>query len=369
MRTARWRALGVFRDPAAHVPGARDHRRRRTSCASCRTSAASTSPRTSTARYQISTGQLRAREDRAAPSFSGACLPLDVILRSAHGAERRVLPAQPRARRACARSGELDISAAEHPACPDDRRSGFVTFSTFGSPVPYLAAGRRRSSSPASSAPASTGCCIVGAVRGARGVRGAGRGSRSGASPRSKWALCRGGLAAGRGVPDRRRRCRTTRSPPRSSLLVVSSALRALDPPARHVEPRALAHRGAGAQRAARLVQAGVRGDRRSATCCRCSGARSVAPRPVAAGVRAGARRGRVGGVEPGRRQPLEDRRRVLRHQGRRRPSRSTCSPRARGTSAPTACARWCDQLWDWMQARSSTVGPERHPDWPIVRR
>ena len=132
-------------------------------------------------------------------------------------------------------------------------------------------------------------------------------------SPRSKWALCAIGLlpvAVFQSASSVSHDALTTAV----SLLVLSSALRALDPPegtsnrALFVEALLLSA-ALGLCKPIYVVIAfcyllPLLGPRRA------QGA-------LAARVRADPRRDRVGGVEQGRRQPLEDRRRLLRHQGR----------------------------------------------------
>jgi hypothetical protein len=176
--------------------------------------------------YQISTGQFVPIKE-AGTAFSGACLPIDLVLQMqrasgdyfVHNLELQGLHPK----------GDLDIRAGNIPRCPDDRAQGFVTFSTFGSPVPYA---------PQAAAAFVTrelgvdaeGMLIVErfAVLAAYvavvwlAIRRA---------PRSKWALCAVGLlpvAVFQSASSVSHDALTTGI----SLLVLSSALRALDPPA-----------------------------------------------------------------------------------------------------------------------------------------
>ncbi len=85
--------------------------------------------------YQMSTGHLLPeRVDKS--GFSGACVPFNVILGVDHDAVsyyRHVLLLEGK------RPGPaLPITRAEIARCPSSTSRGLVTFSTFGSPVPYL---------------------------------------------------------------------------------------------------------------------------------------------------------------------------------------------------------------------------------------
>src|SRR5262245_35673645 len=86
--------------------------------------------------YQISTGTFLP-EEHGKTGFTGACAPRDVI---------RAQRADSRAYADHLFSGTVDPSTGKPyrydpgpiVACPTDPSEGFVTFSTFPSPVPYL---------------------------------------------------------------------------------------------------------------------------------------------------------------------------------------------------------------------------------------
>lgn len=175
--------------------------------------------------YQISTGTFLP-EKIGREGFSGACVPRDVLLEQLRdssvyaphvlglGSDR---PSRP-----------IDIDASDVKPCPTDPSQGFVTFSTFGSPVPYL---------PQSAA------IFVGRQLGlgADGLLLVGRFTvltvylaivavAIARAPRSKWAFCAVGLlpvALFQAAPSVSHDAFTTAI----ALLVVSSALRALDQP------------------------------------------------------------------------------------------------------------------------------------------
>jgi uncharacterized membrane protein len=177
--------------------------------------------------YQISTGTFLPKhygsEDNG---FSGACVPRDVI--RAQRADSLVflehlgtlLPG-PTAPKSVTRLPPIQ-------ACPTDPSQGFVTFSTFGSPVPYL--------------PQAATIFVARQLGlGADGMLLAARfvvlavyltlvGIAIARTPRSKWAFCAVGLlpvALFQAAPSVSHDAFTTAM----ALLVVSSALRALDPP------------------------------------------------------------------------------------------------------------------------------------------
>jgi hypothetical protein len=177
--------------------------------------------------YQISTGTFLP-EKYGHDGFSGACIPRDVIHEQqadslVYFRHLITLPAGPTSKAALAAAKEAPITP-----CPSDPSQGFVTFSTFGSPVPYL---------PQAAAIFVTrqlGFGADGMLLVARFVVLAVYLSIVGVaiarSPRSKWALCAVGLlpvALFQAAPSVSHDAFTTAV----ALLVVSSALRALDPP------------------------------------------------------------------------------------------------------------------------------------------
>jgi len=176
--------------------------------------------------YQISTGRF-VPEKKQGTDFSGACVPLDVILQVQRASGEYFL--HNLQLQGVHTTGDLNFSAAKIPRCPDDHSKGFVTFSTFGSPVPYAP------QAAAAFVTRQLGMSVEGmliverfAVLGAYvaivwlAIR---------RSPRSKWALCAVGLlpvAVFQSASSVSHDALTTAV----SLLVLSSALRALDPPA-----------------------------------------------------------------------------------------------------------------------------------------
>ena len=175
--------------------------------------------------YQISTGHLVPEHaDRA--GFSGACIPVDVVVqveRDKFVYLRHLLDLA-----GSKAAAPKPPSRSEVPRCPHDQSEGLVTFSTFGSPVPYvpqvaailvtrslgvsvngmLLAGRLAML---------TGYIVVVALAIRR-------------SPRAKWALCATALLpvalfqSGASVSHD---TMTTAV----ALFVLSSALRTVDPP------------------------------------------------------------------------------------------------------------------------------------------
>ena len=176
--------------------------------------------------YQISTGTFLPKHYGSADhGFSGACIPRDVIREQqadslVYVAHLGSLLGQP------APKGPQRPVAIK--ACPTDASKGFVTFSTFGSPVPYL--------------PQAASIFVTRNLGlGADGMLVVARFTvlamylalvavAIARSPRSKWALCAVGLlpvALFQAAPSVSHDAFTTAM----ALLVVSSALRALDPP------------------------------------------------------------------------------------------------------------------------------------------
>lgn len=176
--------------------------------------------------YQISTGTFLP-EKVGAEGFSGACLPIDIILArqrdsSVYAAHLRAIadiPPDPNV---------PPITASRIPRCPTDASLGLVTFSTFGSPVPYL---------PQAAAVfvtrelgADTDTMLIAARFAVLATYVAMVALAIRRSPRSKWALCAVGLlpiAVMQSASSVSHDAFTTGV----ALLVVSSALRALDPP------------------------------------------------------------------------------------------------------------------------------------------
>jgi uncharacterized membrane protein len=175
--------------------------------------------------YQISTGTFLP-EKYGTQGFSGACVPRDVI-RSQRADSlvflehlNTLLPG-PEPERPITRQPPIQ-------ACPTDPSEGFVTFSTFGSPVPYL---------PQAATIFVTrqlGLGTDGMLLAARFVVLAVYltlvGVAIARTPRSKWAFCAVGLlpvALFQAAPSVSHDAFTTAM----AMLVVSSALRVLDPP------------------------------------------------------------------------------------------------------------------------------------------
>jgi uncharacterized membrane protein len=175
--------------------------------------------------YQISTGHFVPVDVPGKNGFSGACAPLDVIVQQQRASFEFYIH---NAAHAGVHVKDKTFSEADVPRCPGDPSQGFVTFSTFGSPVPYAPQAVTALVMRGLGADAET---MLIAMRFAVlftyvavvwwAIR---------RSPRSKWALCAVGLlpvaliqAGGTVSHD----ALTTGV----SLLVLSSALRALDPP------------------------------------------------------------------------------------------------------------------------------------------
>jgi hypothetical protein len=175
--------------------------------------------------YQISNGTLLP-EKFGKQGFSGACIPRDVIL--AQYRDSSVFAAHLQGIVSGHPTRPATIDDSDIKPCPGDPTKGFVTFSTFGSPVPYL---------PQSAA------IFVGRQVGldTDGLLLLGRFTvlavyltivavAIARTPRSKWAFCAVGLlpvALYQAAPSVSHDAFTTAI----ALLVVSSALRALDPP------------------------------------------------------------------------------------------------------------------------------------------
>lgn len=175
--------------------------------------------------YQISTGTFLP-EKYGKQGFSGACIPRDVI--RAQRADslvyvRHLVSLEP--------GPTPPKSVTKLPAipdCPTDPSLGFVTFSTFGSPVPYLP------QAAAIFVARQFGVGADGMLLAARFVVLAMYltivAFAIARTPRSKWAFCAVGLlpvALFQAAPSVSHDAFTTAM----ALLVVSSALRALDPP------------------------------------------------------------------------------------------------------------------------------------------
>jgi hypothetical protein len=174
--------------------------------------------------YQISTGTFLP-EKHGTQGFSGACIPRDVLR------EQRADSLDYFAHLASLAPGPAPERSTKLPPiqpCPSDPSEGLVTFSTFGSPVPYL--------------PQAAAIFVARQFGlGADGMLVAARfvvlalyltivAFAIARAPRSKWALCAVGLlpvALFQAAPSVSHDAFTTAM----ALLVVSSALRALDPP------------------------------------------------------------------------------------------------------------------------------------------
>ena len=84
--------------------------------------------------YQMSTGRLLPLHPDGS-EFSGACVPTDVVRDVTRDG---VAVLQHNVRLEGGRPGAGPVSLDQVPRCPTDPSQRFVTFSTFGSPVPYL---------------------------------------------------------------------------------------------------------------------------------------------------------------------------------------------------------------------------------------
>jgi hypothetical protein len=175
--------------------------------------------------YQISTGTFLPQK-YGNQGFSGACIPRDVLLdqlRDSSAYAPHVLAVQPGVPR-----HEIQVGPKDIKPCPTDPSLGFVTFSTFGSPVPYLP------QAAAIFVARNLGFGADGMLLAARfavlAVYLAVVAVAIARAPRSKWAFCAVALlpvAVFQAAPSVSHDAFTTAI----ALLVVSSALRALDPP------------------------------------------------------------------------------------------------------------------------------------------
>jgi len=175
--------------------------------------------------YQISTGTFLP-EKFGKEGFSGACVPRDVVL--AQRRDSSVFAAHLFQLVTGKPSRPVRVDASNVKPCPTDRSEGFVTFSTFGSPVPYLP--QAATIFVARNVGAGADGMLVAARFTVLAVYLAIVGFAIARSPRSKWALCAVGLlpvALFQAAPSVSHDAFTTAM----ALLVVSSALRALDPP------------------------------------------------------------------------------------------------------------------------------------------
>jgi hypothetical protein len=176
--------------------------------------------------YQISTGSFLPQK-YGTSGFSGACVPRDVILGQLR--DSSVYKAHVVGEALEKPVAVESVTASDVTPCPTDANEGFVTFSTFPSPVPYL--------------PQSAAVFVARELGfGVDGMLLLGRFTvlavyialvavAIARTPRSKWALCAVGLlplALFQAAPSMSHDAFTTAM----ALLVTSSALRALDPPA-----------------------------------------------------------------------------------------------------------------------------------------
>ncbi len=285
--------------------------------------------------YQISTGTFLP-EKEGSKGFGGACIPRDVI--RAQRADSSVYSAHLLQGLVDPETGKPIVYApGPIKACPTDPSEGFVTFSTFPSFVPYLPQAASvfvtRNLGLDTDAMLIVARFVVLAMYVALVAVAIAR------SPRSKWALAAVGLvpvAVYQSASSISHDAFTTAI----ALVVVSSALRALDPPEGtstralvieaillsavlgSVKPMYVVIAGVVPAAAARLEASGRE---------RGSGRGAPSHRPLAARVRADRRRGGDGAVERVRRRRVEDRRRLLLHQGRRRHAEARAAAPALG--------------------------------------
>jgi hypothetical protein len=176
--------------------------------------------------YQISTGTFLPEKFGKA-GFGGACIPRDII--RAQRADSKVFADHEL-------KGVVDVETGEPivyqpgpiPACPGDPSQGLVTFSTFPSPVPYLP--QSAAVFAARKLGADTDGMLVVARFAVLAIYVAIVGFAIARAPRSRWALCAAGLvpvAVFQSASSISHDAFTTAV----ALFVVSSALRALDPP------------------------------------------------------------------------------------------------------------------------------------------
>lgn len=176
--------------------------------------------------YQISTGQFLP-EKEGSKGFGGACIPRDII--RAQRADSRVYAEHQLKGVVDAETGApIVYDPGPIPACPTDPSEGFVTFSTFPSFVPYLPQAASvfvtRNLGFDTDAMLIVARFVVLAMYVALVAVAIAR------SPRSKWALAVAGLvpvAVYQSASSISHDAFTTAI----ALVVVSSALRALDPP------------------------------------------------------------------------------------------------------------------------------------------
>jgi uncharacterized membrane protein len=177
--------------------------------------------------YQISTGTFLP-EKEGSKGFGGACIPRDII--RAQRAASSVYAEHQLKGVVDAETGKpIVYDPGPIRACPTDRSEGFVTFSTFPSFVPYLPQAASvfvtRNLGLDTDAMLIVARFVVLAMYVALVAVAIAR------SPRSKWALCAAGLvpvAVYQSASSISHDAFTTAI----ALVVVSSALRALDPPA-----------------------------------------------------------------------------------------------------------------------------------------
>jgi hypothetical protein len=176
--------------------------------------------------YQISTGKFLP-EKEGSKGFGGACIPRDVI--RAQRADSRVYAEHQLQGVVDAETGKPIVYApGPIQPCPTDPSEGFVTFSTFPSFVPYLPQAASVFVTRNLGADTDTTLVIARFVVLAMYVSIVGVAIAR--SPRSKWALAVAGLvpvAVYQSASSISHDAFTTAI----ALLVVSSALRALDPP------------------------------------------------------------------------------------------------------------------------------------------
>ena len=176
--------------------------------------------------YQISTGTIFP-EKEGSESFGGACIPRDVI--RAQRADSQVFAEHNL-------KGIIDPSTGKPivfdpgpiTPCPGDPSEGFVTFSTFPSPIPYLP--QAASVLVTRTLGVDTDGMLIVARFVVLAMYVALVAFAIARSPRSKWAFCVAGLvpvAVFQSASSISHDAFTTAI----SLVVVSSALRALDPP------------------------------------------------------------------------------------------------------------------------------------------
>ena len=176
--------------------------------------------------YQISEGHFLPQK-HGPSGFSGACIPRDVILAqradsSVYGAHLIAGLHRPK------NAPTLRYDPGPLVACLTDASKGFVTFSTFGSPVPYLP--QSAAVFVARALRADTDVMLIAARFAVLATYIAIVAIAIARSPRSKWALCAVGLlpvAVIQSASSVSHDAFTTAI----ALLVVSSALRCLDPP------------------------------------------------------------------------------------------------------------------------------------------